>query len=127
MRLLQRIVLLFFLVAISMPVSLHAHQQALRGAKSAISYHVLAPDFFIGYKDERKDNISIATTPTAFPWGFVQFFKKLFAKKEDENEPPQTSEQKRAAWHEEERHAEYAFCTDVGFRGLHPDESGEET
>ncbi|KAL8452820.1 hypothetical protein Emag_002193 [Eimeria magna] len=61
-------------------------------------------------------------------WGFVQLFKKLFKKGSDdeEEEVPTTSEQRRGAWREEERHAEFAFCTDVGFRGLHPEEGGEE-
>ncbi|KAL8273734.1 hypothetical protein Esti_002334 [Eimeria stiedai] len=61
-------------------------------------------------------------------WGFVQLFKKLFRRgsDNDEEEVPTTSEQRRGAWREEERHAEFAFCTDVGFRGLHPEEGGEE-
>ncbi|KAL8437277.1 hypothetical protein ACSSS7_001040 [Eimeria intestinalis] len=60
-------------------------------------------------------------------WGFVQLFKKLFRKVGDEeDEVPTTSEQRRGSWRQEERHAEFAFCTDVGFRGLHPEEGGEE-
>ncbi|KAL8449721.1 hypothetical protein Emed_002976 [Eimeria media] len=51
--------------------------------------------------------------------GAAEFFKKLFRKGSDneEEEVPLTSEQRRGAWREEERHAEFAFCTDVGFRG----------
>lgn len=60
--------------------------------------------------------------------GFTELFvKRRKGETEDElEEAPTTSSQHRAAWREEERHAEHPMCTDVGFRGLHPEEGGEE-
>lgn len=60
--------------------------------------------------------------------GFTELFvKRRKGETEDDlEEVPTTSSQHRAAWREEERHAEHPMCTDVGFRGLHPEEGGEE-
>ncbi|CDJ28756.1 uncharacterized protein EMH_0016130 [Eimeria mitis] len=90
----------------------------------------LAPDHFTPFTGEPDTNVqasrpAIHTLTSEF--GFVEIFKKLFGGKgEEQEEAPTTSEQRKSAWQEEERHAEFAFCSDVGFRGLHPEEGGEE-
>ncbi|CDJ63173.1 hypothetical protein, conserved [Eimeria necatrix] len=113
-------ILLFVAV---LPVALHA-DRTLRKPHRAELKHTLTPDVYEITNGNREATTSEAL---ASGLGFVEIFKKLFGgKQEEQEEAPTTSEQHRSAWKEEERHAEFAFCSDVGFRGLHPEEGGEE-
>lgn len=117
---------LLLFMAIAVPNLLSAHGRALREHGENKLKLSLAPDPIGNFAGRPKDAPS--NTPESSV-GFVELFKRLFSggRKEEEEEPPTTSEQRRGSWREEERVTEFPFCTDVGFRGLHPEEGGEET
>lgn len=116
------------IIVASLPAFSYSDQRAFR--RSNKQDPILAPDqasYFSGEFDAGVEATPPADHILSSEYGFVEIFKKLFGgKAEEEDEAPTTSEQRRSSWHEEERHAEFAFCSDVGFRGLHPDEGGEE-
>ncbi|KAL8433352.1 hypothetical protein Efla_001906 [Eimeria flavescens] len=101
-----------------------AHQPALRRHRKGGGAYVLAAGPRPPGLLEGRPTQAVQEADSA--WGFVEIFKKLLGGGEAEDEVPTTSDQRRSAWHEEERHTEFAFCTDIGFRGLHPEEGGEE-
>lgn len=115
-----------FLIAAAAAEALNARQRTLRKSNRTSRSHKLVPDPIIGFSDNQEDTIPHTLDSR---WGFVELFKKLFGGGAGggEEEAPTTSEQRRSSWQEEERHAEFAFCTDAGFRGVHPEEGGEET
>ncbi|CDJ53064.1 hypothetical protein, conserved [Eimeria brunetti] len=127
---LSQLARVILIVAYLIPASVYADQRAFRRPNQSKQGATLAPDQFPSSTGESNTGLN-AAGPAAHTltseFGFVEIFKKLFGQKgEEQEEAPTTSEQRRSAWKEEERHAEFAFCSDVGFRGLHPDEGGEE-
>ena len=115
---------IFLVIAASVSASAHADRRAFRTPTRTKQEPILAPDqptSFTGEFDAGINASPPAVDTLASEFGFVEIFKKLFGGTgEEQEEAPTTSEQRRSAWQEEERHAEFAFCSDVGFRGLHP-------